>query len=152
MDDAQLPDLSVLEQKASDGEFEPVPPGLYNGLILSIKLQPNQANDKWAFNVEFLITGPKYANRHVWDNVWLTNLAAWRLQQLLQAVGLDDLADKDLSNISPGTLIDKIEGRPCRAMIVHDSYEGKTQVNVKKYMTADESSDSTEAKSPMSPI
>ncbi len=78
--------------------FAPVPPGFYEVEIFDAATDQALTGTDF-INVDFLIVQGEYSNRHLWTHLYLTDKAMWKVEALLNAVGLkpsDDLKTDDL--------------------------------------------------------
>jgi hypothetical protein len=119
---------------------EPIEAGVY--LVKLLKWEIRKAlsgNDKITW--EAVITGPEgnpNVNRHLWDDISLTEQALWRLGWFVQEAGVNikKLKDTDTHSAEFHQIMDVIVGREMFWNVVVDTYQGNTRNKVTEYLKA----------------
>lgn len=122
-------DFSNVESFAKAAE------GRHRVKIVEINEQTSQGGDDMLVFVFEVIKGDSKGAR-VYENCVLTDKALWKLQQILQAIGIkcDGKVALDL---------DKLIGKVCEIDVFHEEYEGRTRARIGEFfkVTSAKSSD-----------
>lgn len=109
--------------------------GRHRVKIVEINEQTSQGGDDMLVFVFEVIKGDSKGAR-VYENCVLTDKALWKLQQILQAIGIkcDGKVALDL---------DKLIGKICEVDVFHEEYEGRTRARIGEFfkVTSAKSSD-----------
>lgn len=109
--------------------------GRHRVKIVEINEQTSQGGDDMLVFVFEVIKGESKGAR-VYENCVLTDKALWKLQQILQAIGIkcDGKVALDL---------DKLIGKICEVDVFHEEYEGRTRARIGEFfkVTSAKSSD-----------
>lgn len=88
-----------------DTDFDTVvPPDLYKARIDSVteKVAKSSGNDM--LEIVYLITHGKFKGRKIWDYVVLSDATAWKLKQLVKALGKNAKGELDTKKITGSTV------------------------------------------------
>lgn len=115
-------DFSNVESFAKAAE------GRHRVKIVEINEQTSQGGDDMLVFVFEVIKGESKGAR-VYENCVLTDKALWKLQQILQAIGIkcDGKVALDL---------DKLIGKVCEIDVFHEEYEGRTRARIGEFFKA----------------
>ena len=115
-------DFSNVESFAKAAE------GRHRVKIVEIDEQTSQGGDDMLVFVFEVIKGDSKCAR-VYENCVLTDKALWKLQQILQAIGIkcDGKVALDL---------DKLIGKICEIDVFHEEYEGRTRARIGEFFKA----------------
>ena len=115
-------DFSNVESFAKAAE------GRHRVKIVEIDEQTSQGGDDMLVFVFEVIKGDSKGAR-VYENCVLTDKALWKLQQILQAIGIkcDGKVALDL---------DKLIGKICEIDVFHEEYEGRTRARIGEFFKA----------------
>lgn len=115
-------DFSNVESFAKAAE------GRHRVKIVEINEQTSQGGDDMLVFVFEVIKGESKGAR-VYENCVLTDKALWKLQQILQAIGIkcDGKVALDL---------DKLIGKICEIDVFHEEYEGRTRARIGEFFKA----------------
>lgn len=115
-------DFSNVESFAKAAE------GRHRVKIVEINEQTSQGGDDMLVFVFEVIKGDSKGAR-VYENCVLTDKALWKLQQILQAIGIkcDGKVALDL---------DKLIGKICEIDVFHEEYEGRTRARIGEFFKA----------------
>ena len=99
--------------------------GRHRVKIVEINEQTSQGGDDMLVFVFEVIKGESKGAR-VYENCVLTDKALWKLQQILQAIGIkcDGKVALDL---------DKLIGKICEIDVFHEEYEGRTRARIGEF-------------------
>lgn len=99
--------------------------GRHRVKIVEINEQTSQGGDDMLVFVFEVIKG-KSKGARVYENCVLTDKALWKLQQILQAIGIkcDGKVALDL---------DKLIGKICEVDVFHEEYEGRTRARIGEF-------------------
>lgn len=115
--------------------FSKAAEGRHRVKIVEINEQTSQGGDDMLVFVFEVIKGDSKGAR-VYENCVLTDKALWKLQQILQAIGIkcDGKVALDL---------DKLIGKICEVDVFHEEYEGRTRARIGEFfkVTSAKSSD-----------
>lgn len=102
--------------------------GRHRVKIVEINEQTSQGGDDMLVFVFEVIKGESKGAR-VYENCVLTDKALWKLQQILQAIGIkcDGKVALDL---------DKLIGKVCEIDVFHEEYEGRTRARIGEFFKA----------------
>ena len=102
--------------------------GRHRVKIVEIDEQTSQGGDDMLVFVFEVIKGESKGAR-VYENCVLTDKALWKLQQILQAIGIkcDGKVALDL---------DKLIGKVCEIDVFHEEYEGRTRARIGEFFKA----------------
>lgn len=102
--------------------------GRHRVKIVEIDEQTSQGGDDMLVFVFEVIKGESKGAR-VYENCVLTDKALWKLQQILQAIGIkcDGKVALDL---------DKLIGKICEIDVFHEEYEGRTRARIGEFFKA----------------
>ncbi len=102
--------------------------GRHRVKIVEINEQTSQGGDDMLVFVFEVIKGESKGAR-VYENCVLTDKALWKLQQILQAIGIkcDGKVALDL---------DKLIGKICEIDVFHEEYEGRTRARIGEFFKA----------------
>ena len=102
--------------------------GRHRVKIVEINEQTSQGGDDMLVFVFEVIKGDSKGAR-VYENCVLTDKALWKLQQILQAIGIkcDGKVALDL---------DKLIGKICEIDVFHEEYEGRTRARIGEFFKA----------------
>lgn len=102
--------------------------GRHRVKIVEINEQTSQGGDDMLVFVFEVIKGDSKGAR-VYENCVLTDKALWKLQQILQAIGIkcDGKVALDL---------DKLIGKVCEIDVFHEEYEGRTRARIGEFFKA----------------
>lgn len=102
--------------------------GRHRVKIVEINEQTSQGGDDMLVFVFEVIKGDSKGAR-VYENCVLTDKALWKLQQILQAIGIkcDGKVALDL---------DKLIGKICEVDVFHEEYEGRTRACIGEFFKA----------------
>lgn len=102
--------------------------GRHRVKIVEINEQTSQGGDDMLVFVFEIIKGESKGAR-VYENCVLTDKALWKLQQILQAIGIkcDGKVALDL---------DKLIGKVCEIDVFHEEYEGRTRARIGEFFKA----------------
>lgn len=102
--------------------------GRHRVKIVEIDEQTSQGGDDMLVFVFEVIKGDSKGAR-VYENCVLTDKALWKLQQILQAIGIkcDGKVALDL---------DKLIGKVCEIDVFHEEYEGRTRARIGEFFKA----------------
>lgn len=102
--------------------------GRHRVKIVEINEQTSQGGDDMLVFVFEVIKGDSKGAR-VYENCVLTDKALWKLQQILQAIGIkcDGKVALDL---------DKLIGKICEVDVFHEEYEGRTRARIGEFFKA----------------
>lgn len=117
------------------GSDDPVPPGDYVLTVKSFKRNTRNGKEQIDFTVIPVLDGDRNkvdadCFQPVWETVTLTEAAAWRLANLLEAVK----ASPPINVMSDRSLSAVVKWKPFKARIVRDSYNGKVKAKIDRYM------------------
>jgi hypothetical protein len=117
------------------GSDEPVPPGDY---VLAVKrFSRATRNDK--DQIDFICIPVLDGDRNripqdnfapIWETATLTDAAAWRLANLLEAVR----ATPPINVMSDRSLSAAVKMQPFKAKVARDSYQGKVRAKISKFL------------------
>lgn len=102
--------------------------GRHRVKIVEINEQTSQGGDDMLVFVFEVIKGESKGAR-IYENCVLTDKALWKLQQILQAIGIkcDGKVALDL---------DKLIGKICEIDVFHEEYEGRTRARIGEFFKA----------------
>lgn len=102
--------------------------GRHRVKIVEIDEQTSQGGDDMLVFV-FEVTKGESKGARVYENCVLTDKALWKLQQILQAIGIkcDGKVALDL---------DKLIGKVCEIDVFHEEYEGRTRARIGEFFKA----------------
>lgn len=102
--------------------------GRHRVKIVEIDEQTSQGGDDMLVFV-FEVTKGESKGARVYENCVLTDKALWKLQQILQAIGIkcDGKVALDL---------DKLIGKVCEIYVFHEEYEGRTRARIGEFFKA----------------
>ena len=82
--------------------FDPIPAGNYTALITGAELVATKSGSGQYIKIEWTVTGPKHANKKVWQNINIKNanpkaeeIARQQLGEVMRASGLATVQDTD---------------------------------------------------------
>lgn len=103
--------------EVNDGDFEPLPEGVYNCSVFDITVEENKKGDGNYLKWQLKVLDDKYNNRRLWYNTSLKPQSLWKLKQILNRIAPDIDWSKEYG---VGEIIDIAEGLPCRAEVSYD--------------------------------
>lgn len=107
--------------------FEPVPGGMYVLKVADCPVRENKAKDGEMIVFEFDFVDEDYAGRKVWLNASLKQAAAWKLQEILEAITQKEWKENDM-NLDLEDLI----GELVMGEIFIDEYNGRLNNKVNR--------------------
>jgi hypothetical protein len=121
---------------SSGGSNDPLPTGTYLLWVRSFKRKHANGKDGILFIVDAFAKGdgtriPKDQFAPVFENVTLTEAAAWRFADLCNAVG----RTSPFNAMNDGELSSVVKRKPFKATIKHEMYQGQPQPRIDKYLT-----------------
>ena len=117
------------------GSEDPVPPGDY---VLTIK-NFNRATRNGKQQIDFICIAvldgdrnrlPKDQFAPIWETCTLTEAAAWRIANLLEAVK----ASQPINVMSDKSLTSAVKFKPFKAKVARDSYNGKVRAKLDRFV------------------
>ncbi len=91
---ASLPAAAQDTTGVQDQEFAPMPVGIYHGRLMDVDTsRSGPAGPYWTFQYD--IVTPGFENRKLWDNVSLSEKAAFKRKQVWEAFGVPLDTDTD---------------------------------------------------------
>lgn len=120
----------------SGGSNDPLPVGTYLLWVRSFKRKQKDGKDMILFIVDAFAKAdgtriPKDRFAPVFENITLTEAAAWRFADLCAAIG----RTTPFNAMNDGELSSVVKRKPFKASIKHESYQGKAQPRIDKYFT-----------------
>lgn len=116
------------------GNFDPVPPGTYILAVKSFSRQTRNGKRQIDFKIAAVlddelnaIGGNTYGD--IWEVVTLTEAAAFRLANLLNAIG----AEPPINVMSDRELAHAVRWRPFRASVTRRTYNGRVRAQIDRY-------------------
>jgi hypothetical protein len=107
--------------QANDGNFDPLPDGIYNCSVFEVVVKENKAKDGHYLNWQLKVQDSGYANRRLFFTTSLKPQALWKLKQVLIRLAPDKEWD---GKLSIEAIINTVEGLPCRAEVSYnDEYD-----------------------------
>lgn len=115
--------------------FEPLPVGVYDGVITEIEERESQSSEHPYLNWTITIVGGEYDNRKVWLMTSMSPKALWKLRDILIGLGVDaeSLKSADFS-FNPADFINV----QVRASVVHENYQGRLRDRVETLELAEQ--------------
>lgn len=107
-----------------DKEAAGLPEGTYKFQVVSAEPKTSQSGNPMISVRSEVIEDPQYTGKSVFDNITLIPSAAFKLQEFCNAIGLDYRNGIDPDQWASRTFYGDVE---------HREYEGRTQVQIKKY-------------------
>ena len=110
--------------QSNDGDFEPLPDGIYNVTVFEVTVEENKAGTANYLNWQLKVLDEGYKNRRLFFNTSLLPQALWKLKQVLNRIAPDVGWSKEYG---VGEIIDTVEGLPARAEVSYDDeYENNS--------------------------
>lgn len=78
----------------SNDSFDMIPKGRYPVVIDAVEKKQAKTGTEY-YEVQFTVIGEKYAKRKVWRNFFITEKAAWAIEELLNAVDSTIVTEND---------------------------------------------------------
>jgi|SRR5579859_5084276 len=123
-------DFSQVEEREG---FNTLPTGAYTVALAKVEQKMSNSSGKPMYSVEFVIQGPIYAQRRLWDNFSLQLNSMWKLQAFLQALHPEEEIGKTYDWVENGD-----QGRQVVALVKHEVYNGKLSERIEAYWPANE--------------
>lgn len=82
-----------MDQQEDRGEFEVLPPGIYEVKLREVTPQDGQKAPYWKW--EFEIVEDDYKGRRLWMNTSLSEAALWKFKEVFKAFGVSPDTDTD---------------------------------------------------------
>ena len=93
-------DFDAREHDTGDGDFDVIPPGVYEAEITGSELKDTNAGDGKYISLEYTILGPNNSGRKVWHNLNIVNkndkavkISKSQLSKIALSVGVPVLKD-----------------------------------------------------------
>ncbi len=113
--------------KVQDKGFEALPAGIYSVEVVEAK-QAVSSNSKPYINLHMSVVGEHFANRRVFDKLFLTDASLWKVKNFLKAVGFSplelDSPDFALNSTEEGVFTE-LAGLQCAAQLKVTNYTDK---------------------------
>lgn len=122
--------------KATKKTFDPVEDNRYKLKVEATKIEPHEKNGTEGEKIEvtYKIMDGEFANRKVWDNIYLP-WTAWKARTILEAGGSDMAAAED---VTAEGIANALIGLEVSAYIETSKTEGGSiRTNVKEYRPVD---------------
>ena len=117
--------------------FDPIPAGAYPVIITNVEQKQKQGSEYPYLNWTLCITEGEFENRNLWAITSLNPKAFFKLQELMEACGVNEEALKSSEfDLEPEEYI----GSSIVAVVSQRTYEGKIQNSVDNFLSLDQPS------------
>lgn len=123
---------STIPATAEQKEFTVPPVGEYNFIVISAEKTYSQNSGNPMLKVRLDLQG---ADGSVFDNLPLTDNMMWKIVSFFESIGLKKKGEE--LKIGIGEAADKAVGCEGRLKVKHETYNGKLNAKVDKYLISD---------------
>ena len=129
-----MPTIVFNEEKpqAERAPFEPLKPGKYNMEIVGTEFGRNDKGNEY---MEVSLRDVD-SSRRVWEKVYFTEKAIFKVRSLLSAVGVNTDAGTEF-DLNPETATGALDGKTVGAEVTINEYEGKKYNRVARFFAPD---------------